>query len=192
MLSDKNKLNLAAMSLVERVSTTLGTISWIWGGFTVDIYKGRILREHDDLDYLTLNLRQLRLQFVEFFENMGWQAENLVTGDLRLRKDGVKVRLGHVEWSEKATWAHNGEKGHIYFPIQWLRQELTQFYDVELHVIEPEFQYVLKERPEMLNPEWVLREQDIVAKQQLKKTLESRGVDVSDLGSQVSDWVMTN
>ena len=156
----------------------------------MDIYKGHILREHEDLDYLTLNLHQLKLQFIESFESIGWQAQNLETGDLRLRKDSIKIRLGHVECSEKATWKHNGEKGHIYFPVQWLRQELTRFYDVELHVVEPELQYVLKERPEILNPDWVLREQDIVAKQQLIEILESRGVDVGSLDSQVSDWVI--
>ena len=32
------------------------------------------------------------------------------------------------------------------------------------------------------------REKDIIAKQQLREILESRGVDVSSLGSQVSNW----
>ena len=180
------------MRLVETSSTTLGTTSWIWGGFTVDIYKGRILREHEDLDYLTLNLHTLKSQFAELFEHIGWQVQHLDNGDLKLRKDGLKIQLGHVEFSDKVTWTHNGERGHIYFPVKWLRQEVVQFYDIELHVAEPEFQYVLKEYPEMLNPEWVLREKDIVAKQQLREILERRGIDVDGLGSQVSDWIGVN
>ena len=180
------------MRLVETCSTKLGTTSWIWGGFTVDIYTGRILREHEDLDYLTLNLHNLKSQFTELFESIGWQVQNLDNGDIKLRKDGLKIQLGHVEFTDKAKWTHNGEKGHIYFPIKWLRQEMIRFYGIELHVVEPEFQYVLKEYPEMLNPEWVLREKDIVAKQQLRAILESCGIGVGGLGSQVSDWILAN
>ncbi len=53
------------MRLVEGVSRALNTISWIWGGFVTDIYMGQFLREHDDLDYLTLDLHSLNSKFAE-------------------------------------------------------------------------------------------------------------------------------
>jgi len=99
-LSEKNQKNLDAMRLVENVSRSLKTIPWIWGGFTTDIYVGQILREHDDLDYLTLDLHLLKSKFAETFSSYGWQAENIVNGDLKLKKDGVKVHLGNVEIGE--------------------------------------------------------------------------------------------
>jgi len=74
------------MRLIESVSRTLNTVSWIWGGFVTDIYMGQILREHDDLDYLTLDLHSLNSKVAEEFSCSGWQVKNLVNGDLKLKK----------------------------------------------------------------------------------------------------------
>ena len=56
MSSNKNEQQLYAMELLETYSQRLHTIPWIWGGFIIDVYENRFLREHEDLDYLTLNL----------------------------------------------------------------------------------------------------------------------------------------
>lgn len=162
------------MKLVETLSTTLKTTSWIWGGFTADIYVGRLLREHSDLDYLTLNLHQLKPQFAGAFARQGWQVQYLDNNDLKLRKNGIKVHLGHIEFAAEVKWTHNGEKGYICFPISWLRFEVARFYGIELHVVEPEFQYILKEHPELLNPDWILRDKDKADKAHLRDILEKK------------------
>jgi hypothetical protein len=59
MPSNKNEQQLQAMELLETYSKRLHTIPWIWGGFTIDVYENHFLREHEDLDYLTLNLHNL-------------------------------------------------------------------------------------------------------------------------------------
>ena len=160
--------HLDAMRLVESVSRSLKTISWIWGGFTTDVYAGRILREHDDLDHLTSNLHRSKSEFVEAFSSHGWQTEHLVNGDLRLKKDGIKVHLGNVEVGEVARWTHNGEQGSLLFPASWLNPKVVVFCGIELHVITPELQYVLKAHPGLLNPHRKSRDQDILEKERLR------------------------
>jgi hypothetical protein len=113
---NRNALNISAMELVESFSKSLKTISWIWGGFTVDIYENRMLREHDDLDYLTLDLHALIPQFSELFANRGWQVNVLENGDLQLKRESIKIHVGHVQVSDKARWTHNGEKGSMGLP----------------------------------------------------------------------------
>ena len=82
------------MALVETYSKILNTLSWIWGGYTVDIYENHLLREHADLDYLTLNLHALLPQFTKLFENDGWQTTLLENGDLKAEQDCVKTPTG--------------------------------------------------------------------------------------------------
>lgn len=187
MLSNKNELNLLAMALVETYSKSLNSLSWIWGGFTIDIYKNRFLREHDDLDYLTLNLHSLIPQFTKLFENCGWQANLLENGDLKLEREGIKIHLGHVELSDKVRWTHNGDKGSIWFPQEWLISKPVSFCGIEVHVVEPEFQYVIFEHPQMLNPNWKHREKDIVARKYLRSCVEGKGITPQALFGQVSD-----
>ncbi len=172
---------LDTMRLVESVSRSLRTMSWVWGGFTTDIYMGRILREHDDLDYLTLNLHPLRRRLEELFSDHGWQTENLPNGDLRLKKGKIKVQLGNVECGHLAKWTHNGEKGSLLFPVLWLGPDAVEFCGIEVHVIAPELQYVLKEHPELLNPDWLMREKDILEKEYLRNILLQRGTDLCSL-----------
>lgn len=180
VLLAKDQKSLAAMRLVESVSQSLKTTSWIWGGFTTDIYMGRILREHHDLDYLTLNLHLLKGKFKEAFAGYGWQTEDLENGDLRLTKDDVKIHLGNVELGETARWTHNGDKGSLLFPVSWLNWNVIEFYGIGLHVVAPELQYVLKERPELLNPDWLIRDKDILDREYLRDILK-KGTDVCSL-----------
>jgi hypothetical protein len=189
-VSGKNQSVLEAMRLVESISAGLNTTSWIWGGFAVDIQQGCFLREHRDLDYLTLNLHTLVREFAEGFEDAGWQSRRLGNGDLKLEREGIKIQLGHVEILGFAKWTHDGERGYVSFPEGWLSSRPFRFCDVEVHAIEPEFQWVLLEHPEMLNPEWKLRDKDIRAKEQLGKILADRGVDPHALRGHVTDTRM--
>jgi hypothetical protein len=185
-LSEKDQKHLEVMTFVERVSRSLKTTSWIWGGYSADIYMGRILREHADIDYLTLNLHRLKSQIAETFWGHGWQAKDVVNGDLRLKKDNVKVHLGNVEIGTVAKWTHNGDKGALLFPVSWLCLDVVEFHGRELHAVAPELQYILKDRPELLNPYWLIREKDILEKEYLRNILLSEGIEVWSLHELVS------
>lgn len=186
-MENRNELHFSAMKLVEAYSSSLKTISWIWGGFAVDIYENCLLREHDDLDYLTLNLHSLIPQFSKLFAGSGWQVNVLENGDLKVKREGVKIQLGHVEVSEKARWTHNGKKGSIWFPRDWLHLQSVNFCGVEVHVVKPEFQYVMIERPQILNPNWKHRDKDILAQKYLRSCIESKGIIPQSLFEHVDD-----
>lgn len=188
LLSERDRKQLTTMSLVESVSRSMQTISWIWGGYTTDIYIGKILREHDDIDYLTLNLHQLKPEIAETFLQYRWQTKDLENGDLRLKKGNIKVHLGNVEMGNFAKWTHNGEKGALLFPVSWLSVETIEFYGMEVHVVAPELQYVLKECPELLNPDWIIREKDVFEKEYLRSILLEKGIDVCSLHELVSSF----
>ncbi len=186
-MANRNDLNLSAMKLVETFSKNLKTVSWIWGGFTIDIYENRFVREHDDLDYLTLNFHSLLPQFSELFAGSGWQVNVLENGDLRVKQEGIKIQLGHVELSDKARWTHNGEKGSIWFPSQWLDSKPVNFCGIEVHVVKPEFQCAMIERPQMLNPSWKHRDKDVSAQRYLRNYIEGEGLALQVLLEQVHD-----
>jgi hypothetical protein len=180
-LSERDPKHLEAMAFVESVSRSSKTTSWIWGGYTTDIYMGRMLREHDDIDYLTLNLHRLKSKIAAAFSGHGWQTKDLVNGDLSLKKDNLKVHLGNVEIRDVAKWTHNGEKGFLLFPVSWLSKEIIKFYGMEVHVVAPELQYILKNCPELLNPDWIIREKDVLEKVYLRDILLKKGIDIGSL-----------
>jgi hypothetical protein len=177
----KNDGLLSAMRQVEEVSGSVHTTSWIWGGLTADIHHGCFLREHDDLDYLTLHLHELIEPLSRRFQEAGWQAQQLSNGDLKMEKSAVEVRLGHIALTQEICWAHNGDLGSLFFPENRLVQEPKRFYDIDIHVIAPELQYVLLEHPELLNPDWESRDKDTAARARLKTMLGAKGVPVDGL-----------
>jgi hypothetical protein len=181
---ENNEL-LAAVKLVEKFSTDLHSTSWVWGGLTTDISQGCILREHDDLDYLTQHLHELVDPLTGKFQAAGWSARRLENGDLKLKKDGIKIQLGHIEFSQKVRWTHNGERGSLFFPTDWLPRQPKRFYDLDVHVVAPELQYVLLEQPELLNPDWRPRKKDMAAKAYLKTLLEGCGTAPDDLHARI-------
>jgi hypothetical protein len=187
MPSNKNEQHLHAMKLVETYSKSLHATSWIWGGYTIDVYENHFLREHEDLDYLTLNLHGLIPQFTQCFENDGWQTTLLENGDLKAEHGSVKIQLGHVELHEKARWTHNGDKGSLWFSGEWLNPKPLSFCGVEIHVVAPELQFVLMEQPQLLNPAWRHRENDTIARKYLKGYIKEKGIPPQSLFAQVSD-----
>jgi hypothetical protein len=187
MSSNKNEQQLQAMELLETYSKRLHTIPWIWGGYTIDVYENRFLREHEDLDYLTLNLHGLIPQLTYLFENDGWQTTLMENSDLNAEHGSVKIQLGHVELSAKACWTHNGEKGSLWFPLEWLNPNPLSFCGVEIHVVVPELQFVLMAQPQLLNPAWRYRDKDTIARKHLKGYIKEKGIPPQSLFAQVSD-----
>lgn len=104
------------MTLVEEISTALSTTSYLWGGCTLDVYQGRILREHHDLDYLTQDLYDHFSRFVEQFEQRGYTTKQLVNGDLSVHACGMPIHLGNLCMGDPVTWTHNGQRGWLRFP----------------------------------------------------------------------------
>jgi hypothetical protein len=105
----------------------------------------------------------------------------LENGDLKVEKDRIKLHFGNVEFGELARRTHNGEKGSLCFPLSWLSRTAMPFYGLQVHVVAAELQYVLKEHPELLNPDWRIRENDIAEKACLQDLLVQKGIEVCSL-----------
>ena len=192
MLSRSARMHLAAMRLIEMQCAALHTVSYIWGGYTLDIYQGRLLREHHDLDYLTMNLDGVKPHLARLFGQRGWLTKELSNGDLAIRSHEVKIQLGNiVEVGHHIRWTHAGPRGYFAFPRHWLRPEPVRFYGADVHVVEPELEYVIKEFRKLLNPDWEAREPDIIEQEQLRAMLQARGIDPESLCAQVVAWTLT-
>ena len=172
---------LHAMAQVEAASNSLHTTSWVWGGLIADIYQGFFLRDHHDIDYLTRDLIKMQQSLTEAFQELGWQIQQLVNGDLKLSKGQIEVQLGNVTFAGEACWTHNGKLGSIFFPASWLRVESMKFYKFEIHAAEPELQYALLSQPQLLNPDWAPREKDRTALSYLRSLLEAKKARLDDL-----------
>ena len=175
------------MALIEAISAELGTLAYIWGGWMLDIYKGQFLRDHSDVDCFVVDLYQLFARFGERLFQEGWQVRNPLDGHLLwAEKDGVKLHLGHVEFDDSVVnWKHNGDDGSILFPADWLREDAVKFLGIEVHVVKPEFGYVLKMNPQLMNLDWAPRDKDQADTEVLRAMLLEKQVDLDLLLPQV-------
>ena len=151
------------------LSKEINTTAFIWGGLVPDIYLGKILRPHDDIDYLVLNLKQHFVNLEKRLQKYNYNTEKLANGDLKASQDDFKIHLGDIEiHNDKFRWFHDGEKNVLKFPIRWLNFEPHDFLGITVHVIRPEMQLYLKENPTVLNPNWTIRNKDKTDSQNLK------------------------
>ncbi len=188
MQRQRNRVLQTAMRLVEAISAQLGTTSYIWGGFTMDIYEGRMLREHGDLDYLTVDLERLKPQLAALFAQHRWPCKVVANGDLSPRRGGFRMQLGNITLDEGVRWSFNGDKGFVVFPRTWLLAEPVCFCGVQVHVVAPEFEYMVKCCPQIFNPDWHARPRESEALARVRSMLEARGVDPDHLYYQISLW----
>jgi hypothetical protein len=105
---------------------------------------------------------------------------------LSARASGIKLALGVLEVGEEAIWRDNGDLGHVRFPGAWLDRQPLMLCGVPVHVVGPEFEYVIKSRPRLLNPDWNLEERHIAARKRLREILLAKGVDPESLYPRVS------
>ena len=175
------------MKVVESLSQHLKATAYIWGGLSLDIYAGQFWREHSDIDYFIQDLHKLANQFVDRFCHEGWHVRRVLDDYILVaKKDEIKLHLGHIDITGIVQWKHNGNNGIVTFPSYWLRQEPVEFYTVKVHVVEPEFGYVLKSHPQLMNPEWKPRNRDLVDIKRLSDILSEKQVDLATLLSQVA------
>ena len=152
---------IQTFAFVDSLCELLGTRAYLWGGWIPDIYSGKLLRQHDDCEHLVLNLYDYLERIQEVFNLLGWETKVLENGDLKVKKDHIKIHFGHLtKKNGTAEWYHNGKLGKIVFPETWLNSDNIVFSGKALHAVKPEFQLVLKLHPEFMNPVWKHREKD--------------------------------
>lgn len=172
---------LNTLNELQETARDLGTTTYIWAGLVRDIYRGRLLRRHDDIDCLTVNLLLLKPAFCARLTTAGWQIKELENGDLSAKRNGEKIHMGNVTRENGLiVWTHNGTRGCIKFPAEWLPNEPVDFYGQPVFVVAPEFEYILKSHPELML-RFNSRPKDIEAKEYFEALLRSRGVNIKSL-----------
>ncbi len=179
---------LDTLHLLYEASQKLQTQSYIWGGLTLDIWEGRFLRKHHDIDVLTTHLYSLLPAFEEVFGEAGYETRILGNGDLKVVNPDVNLHLGHVNCVDGLVeWTHNGTNGSLVFPQHWLNSRPYQFYTCSVMTVTPEFEYVLKMHPERMNPAWIPREKDLTARDVLTSLLAEHGITTDGLSRHMQE-----
>lgn len=188
-MSQSNYIN--TFTLVDTVCTKINTCAFLWGGWIPDVYSGYILRQHDDAEFLVVNLYKYRSKLQKIFDELSWDTKIVENGDLVIKKDNLKIHLGHIEIvGSNVFWFHNGKKGQIVFPKNWLNKQIVHFEGETFHAVTPEFQYVLKLHPEFMNPKWEHREKDRVDIKVLTKLLTQKAVNLKLIEEKMQETLL--
>ena len=172
-LSPNNQAYLAFLRDIAEVSAACETVTYIWGGMTVDLLEGRFLREHHDLDGFTLDLLDVRGGMAVHYEERGYAVEWRSDIDmLVIRRDGLHAAFNRLEIDgETAMWRHVGREGTVYFPAAWLDAAPREFHGVEVTCAGAQLDYALKTNVRLTHATWEAREKDQAAIAYLEKIL---------------------
>ena len=187
MLSENQKQQIQVLKDIQEISHLCSTITFIWGGFTIDILEGFFLREHHDIDCFTLNLLDIKNDISDLFKRKGYSTEYISDIDMFIiNHNGCKAAFNRLETDKDiAMWRHIGNEGTLYFPRAWLVKVYISFYDIPVLISGMEFEYVIKSKVKLLSPLWELRDKDLEALEYWSKKLKLRDINPEDLFNQV-------
>jgi len=182
-ISEKNRQYLILLDDIYNISSAFGIKTYIWGGFSIDIWENKLLREHGDLDGFIENLTENIDGLIKSYKNRGYEAAfNTEFSMLKVEKDLVHAGFNPLKFNGKtAEWKHIGDEGSVYFPADWLDETPRNFYDVKAYTAGIKFEYALKTKVSMLNPEWQLREKDKEAIDYMKEKLQKQNISDEDI-----------
>lgn len=182
-LSEKNKQYLSLLNDIYHISSSLGIKTYVWGGLSIDLWEGHFLREHDDLDGFTEDLTDHLDRLTECYRDLGYEVA--FDGEFLMLK--IKRGLVHAGFNplklngKTAEWKHIGNDGSVFFPVDWLDERARKFYEAQAYTAGLFFEYALKTKVSMLNPEWQLREKDMASIAYMKSKLQEKNVSDEDI-----------
>ena len=161
-LAAQEETLLGVIRDIYLVSTRCGIKTYLWGGLVRDVYAGRFLRTHGDVDGFTCHLWARKDDLAEEYERLGYAVTFLEEVQfLRIERGGIHAVLNCLDSEgETALWRHIGEQGTVGFPLDWLPTTPLPFYDTFAYVAGVEFEYCIKTNPRLLSPTWQGREKD--------------------------------
>lgn len=182
-ISETNLKYLAFLRDIYEVSAACGTKTYIWGGLTIDIFEGRFLREHHDLDGFTENLTEHLDSLRLHYERRGYMTEfKSAFSILVIRRDGLHAAFNPLELDHSiAMWRHIGDRGTVFFPSEWLDAVPHVFYDIKAYTSGMCFEYGFRSIAGDVNPAWTLREKDRDALFYLERKLQAEGIDTASI-----------
>ena len=185
--SRENQRYLTFLRDIYEVSQACQTVTYIWGGFTLDIVEGRFLREHHDLDGFTHGLLELLPTLTELYAQRGYATtfrEDIHM--LVIAKEGLHAAFNRLDIDgDIAMWRHIGEEGTVYFPVGWLDAAPRPFYDTWVYSAGLQLDYTLKSNIRITHATWELRDKDHEALEQLERALAAAELDPEEFLRQV-------
>lgn len=168
---------------IINVSSALGLKTYIWGGLTIDIWEGKFLREHGDLDGFTENLEEHLESLMKEYSGRGYAVSYLSDFSmLEIEKGSVHASFNPLKIKGKtAEWKHIGNEGSVYFPADWLDQSPRSFYGVKAYTAGIRFEYAVKTKISMLHPVWQLRDKDRAAINYMEEKMASLNITPEDI-----------
>ena len=181
--SNSNGLYLRFLKDIYDISTRCSKRTYIWGGFTLDIFEQQFTREHHDLDGFVEGMMPLLGRLERLFGERGYTTEfRDDISMLQVRKGGQHAALNPLEREGPvAMWRHIGRQGTVFFPFEWLDQAPRRFYDAQVFTSGPCFEYAFRRIAPHLNPEWKAREKDETARQYFEQRVRELGIDPDSL-----------
>lgn len=178
-LSANNQHYLEFLRDIYEVSLACETVTYIWGGFTLDIVEGRFLREHHDLDGFTLNLLEVLPDMTARYESCGYKVEFNEDFDiLGISRGGLHAAFNRLETDgAMMMWRHIGNEGTVYVPAYWLDDTPRGFYGTPVYTAGIQLDYVLKTNVRLIHAEWALREKDHATIRHLERVMERENLD---------------
>jgi len=178
-ISGSNLCYLEMMRDIYEVSAACSTKTYIWGGFVIDIFEGKFLREHGDLDGFVENMMTVLKKLIFEYRNRGYHTEfRKDINMLIIRKGNQHAAFNSLDIdSTVAMWRHIGDQGTVYFPYSWLDNSPRSFYNVKVYTSGLYFEYGFRKIVHLLNPEWKEREKDRAAKEYLENRIKAEGID---------------
>lgn len=183
-ISEANQGYLRFMKDISEVSAACSTKTYIWGGFTTDIFEGKILREHGDLDGFIENMMSILDQLIAEYKIRGYHTEfRNDINMLSIGKENVCAAFNPLDIDGTvAMWRHIGDQGTVYFPYAWLDDVPRSFYGVEVYTSGLRFEYGFRSIVNNLNPEWCNeREKDKIAKEYLAAKIVEEGIGIKTI-----------
>jgi hypothetical protein len=175
----ENQRYLTFLRDIYEVSQACQTVTYIWGGFTLDIVEGRFLREHHDLDGFTRDLLELLPKLTELYAQRGYATtfrEDIQM--LVIEKEGLHAAFNRLDIDgDIAMWRHIGEEGTVYFPVSWLDVTPKSFYGIPVYSAGLQLDYTLKSNIRITHATWELRDKDLEAIEQLERALTAAELD---------------
>jgi hypothetical protein len=185
--SNSNRAYLALLEHVYEISAICSARTYIWGGFTLDIFEGKFTREHHDLDGFIDGMMPKLDKLRVMFEQRGYETSfrddiNMLT----VRKGKQHGVFNAMERDGTvAMWRHIGNQGTVFFPFEWLDKAPRRFYDAEVFTSGAYFEYAFRQIAQYVNPEWKERKKDRTAKQYFEKRVRELGIEPDALLSKI-------
>ena len=153
----------------------------------MDIFEGRFLREHHDIDCFTLNLLDVKSDMNVLFKQKGYSTEYLSDIDMfKIDQHRCEAAFNRLEIdNDVAMWRHIGNEGTFYFPRVWLENRTRYFYDTPVLVSGIEFEYSIKTKVKLLSPIWELRENDLKALEFWNRKFVDQNINPENLLKQI-------